>query len=267
MPRIKIVFTVLLMAIGARAQEPGYFGKKTFVELNASVRLPVLLNIFTEKGYNASLKESYNLKDFSFSASLGMMTSDDVGVAFEYQHRFYQINALRGQELNRQYVDEAGVEHTDYITPRVSLLDVQEQVFMPRSILTLNSTGISAGFSQELGVGYSLITVSGKNVQADYTPQNGLTADSIKANLLDTRIGQLNGIVFLYGVKLSFPLTKSMLFNIGFRYTYCAMLGKKDYRDYEQTTAWLSAREAWSRVNQRRQFSVLNTGIGFTFYL
>jgi hypothetical protein len=268
--KIKILLTVcfgLVMTI-SQAQETGYFGKKTFLDLSVQGQLPLIYSLVTrEKGYvtkNDELQKSYNLKDFGFRGSLGMMLSENVGVAFEYNHHLYQVNPLRGGELNRQFIDSTGALATQYIQPQVEFLQIQERTFMPKFVFSSFNGRIPAGLTHEIGVGYCMIGIDNREAKASNGADSVFTGEIISKNLIDPEVDEYKGMVFMYGLRMNYPLNKSMLFHIGVRYSYSWLFDKKDFRKTEQTTAWLSGRELWSRINQHRQLGIINLGAGLT---
>lgn len=263
----KLLAVLLLLVAGKfTAQEKGYFGKNTFIEFAGQGQFPLFQNIFAEKGYadkNGTLHKSYDLIDYGFRAALGTIISENVGLAVEYNHRFYQVNPLRGGELNRQYLDGGGNLITEYIRPEVSFFQVQERLFMPKIIFTPGNGRVPAGLTQEFGIGYSMISIK-NNAGVAYTPDGIHTSESIRENLLDPSVGELKGLTYMYGLRMNYPVTKSFLLHIGVRYSYSTLLNKKSYRKQELSEAWTSQREIWSRVNQRRQLGIVTFGIGGT---
>jgi hypothetical protein len=270
---MKTKYTLLLLltalSVIVRAQEPGYFGRKTLIEFGAQGQLPVFQNLVTnEKGYvyrSGELHRSYNLKDFSFRGSIGVIVTENAAMALEYSHHFYQVNPLRGGELNRQYTDTGGALIAQYIRPEVAFLDIQERVIMPKVIYSSFDGRVPAGLSQEIGIGYCMIGITNREPQTafDGTPD----AETIRKQLIDPEVDELKGMTFLYGLRMNFPVTRSFLINVGVRYNYSWLFSKKDYRKMEQTESWLSGREIWSRVNQRRQLGIITFGVGGTIVL
>ncbi|ASS47659.1 MAG: hypothetical protein A3D31_17695 [Candidatus Fluviicola riflensis] len=269
--KIKILLTACFVSLLSvvQAQEAGYFGKKTFVDLSVQGQLPIIYSLVNrDKGYvmkSGKLQKSYNLKDFGFRGSLGYMFSENAGLAFEYNHHLYQVNPLRGGELNRQYVDSAtGALTTEYIQPQVAFLDIQERTFMLKSVFSSFNGRVPAGLTHEWGVGYCMIGIDNREAAASNGTDSVLTGESISKNLIDADVDEYKGMVFMYGLRMNYPLNKSMLFHIGVRYSYSWLFDKKDFRKTEQTEAWLSGRELWSRINQRRQLGIINLGAGLT---
>lgn len=254
----------------AFAQEKGYFGKKTFIEIGANGQLPIFQNIFgQDKGFvekNGVLNRSYNLVDYTLRGSFSTLTSETFGVGFEAQLRNYFINPQKGEEINRQILNADGTITSQILSARVGMMPVQEVVLMPKIIFSTGSR-VPAGLTHEIGMGYSIIRLTNTNPLVEVDSASGFTSQEVSKNFTDQRNTELKGLVVSYGIRMNYPISKSLLFHIGFRYQYASMLGKKDYKDYEYTDNWFSGREIWSRVNQRRQFGVANVGIGLTLCL
>jgi hypothetical protein len=267
--KINCLLLVVLFGLSGNlsAQESGYFGKKTMIDFGAQGQLPVFLNTFNrDKGYisrNGALQQSLNLKDFSFRASIGTILSENTAIAFEYGHHFYQVNPLRGGELNRQYIDSTGSLVTQYIRPEVAFFEIQERVLMPKIIFTTNEGRIPGGLTHELGLGYCMISVKNREPQVN-NPSGEPTAQVISQQMLAPEVDELKGFTAMYGLRMNFPVTRNFLVNVGVRYNYSWLLNKKGMRETEQTEAWISGRELWSRVNQRRQLGIITFGVGGT---
>lgn len=264
---IKILSVFLLMCCGtALAQEPGFFGKRTFIEFGAHGQLPIVYNLVTgEKGYvekGGTLHKSYNLKDFSVKAALGYVWTENFGVALEYNHHFYQANPLRSGELNRQYVDSTGALVAEYIRPEVAFLEIEERIIMPKFVFTYGDGKIPGGFTQEFGLGYCMIGIKNREAAVAYSGDGGHTAESISQQLVDPEVEELKGFCLMYGLRMNFPVTRSFLVNVGVRYNYSWMQNKKGYRDMQQTEAWLSGQEVWRRLQQRRVWGIMTFGVG-----
>ena len=263
---IKFLFVLLPVLYGsALAQEPGFFGKRTFIELGAHGQLPIVHNLVTgEKGYvekGGTLHKSYNLKDFSFKAALGYVWTENMAVALEYDHHLYQVNPLRSGELNRQYIDSTGSLVAEYIRPEVEFLDIEERIIMPKFVFTYGDGKVPAGFTHELGVGYCMIGIKNREPAVAYSGE-GHTAEEISKQLVDPQVEELKGFRLMYGLRMNFPVTRSFLLNVGVRYNYSWMLNKKGYRGMVQSEYWLSGREVWSRLQQRRVWGIMTFGVG-----
>lgn len=268
MHRIKYLLPIVLACLAGtiRAQEAGYFGKKTLIELGAQGQLPLVFNAVTqEKGYvfkNGTLQESYNLKDFSFRGSIGAVLSENVAIALEYNQHFYRINALRGGELNRQYTDSNGAFVTQYIRPEVAFLDVQERTIMPKILFSAGSGRVPAGLTNEIGIGYCMISIKNREPEVGPSATGSFDAAAVRKQLVDPQVDELKGMTFMYGLRMNFPITRSFLLNVGIRYNYSVLFDKRGYRKMEQTDSWVSGRELWSRLNQRRQLGIITFGVG-----
>ena len=266
MNKYKLIFGALFLCFGLNAQEQGYFGKNTFIEIDGFGQLPILTNIFHDKGYaNASgkLKESYNLLDYSFRASVSTVMDEYTSSGFEFGLRNYFVNPQKGDEINRQILNEDGTVTHESVNAKAAMIPIQEIQLMTKMIFS-NSSRVPSGFSHEVGVGYSMIRIMDQHPLVEVGPYASYDAATISENFVDQRMAEMKGLVFSYGIRMNYPITRSLLFHYGFRYQYNVLFGKRKYKDYEYTDMWYSGREIWSSVNQRRQLGVMSFGAGLT---
>ncbi|WP_300665987.1 hypothetical protein [Fluviicola sp.] len=267
-----LVFCCLLLASFSRAQEIGYYGKRVFLEIDGQGQIPLLQNIFGErKGYvsgKAGLHSSYNLLDIAYRASLNVALTESVGFGLEFSQRFYQVNLQSVDELTRNFKDTSGAMVAQYLDGKVAYLPIRETVFMPRVTVALNDSRIPCGFASEIGIGYSLIQLPNRDLAIELTnPDQNVLLSSVKERLLDSRAEELRGMTFMFGFRMNYPITKRVLFHIGFRYQYAFQFGKKKFRRMDESEYWFSGREVWSKVNLRRQLGIFSFGTGLTFTL
>lgn len=267
-----LLFCLLLLASNAKSQEPGYYGRKIFVEIDGQGQIPLLQNLFGEtKGYvskNGVLNSSYNLVDLAYRGSLNVAITERVGFGLEFSQRFYKTNLQAVDELTRNFKDTAGTMITEYVGAKVAYLPIRETVFMPRLLVSLNDSRVPCGFSSEIGVGYSLIQFPTRNLGVELTgPQNTGELEQVKEKLLDSRAEEFRGLVIMYGFRMNYPITERILLHAGFRYQYAFQFGKKKYRSMDESEYWFSAREIWSKVNSRRQLGIMSFSTGLTFTL
>ena len=268
----KIIITILCFSgffSAALAQEKGYFGKKTFIEIGANAQVPLFQNLFgQEKGYmdkGGSLRSSYNLYDQTLRGSFSSSISETSALGFEVMLRNYAIKPQKGDVLNRQYVSTTdGSLVTQEIAARVAMMPVQEVVLMPKITFSSGSI-VPAGLTHEIGLGYSLIRLKDVNPLVEMDSVGSLNSTTVSNGFVDDRATELKGLVFNYGLRLNYPISKSILFYIGVRYQYAMMLEKKEYKKYDQTESWFSGQEIWKTLNTRRQLGIANIGLGFTF--
>jgi hypothetical protein len=270
--RNRILVCLLLFAAFSNAQETGYYGRRIFLEFDGQGQLPLLQNIFGEnKGYaskNGSLKSSYNLLDVAYRASLNMAITESVGFGLEFSQRFYQVNLQPIKELTRSYKDTAGNLVTEYLPARVAYLPIRESIFMPKVLISLNDSRVPCGFASEIGIGYSLIQFPERDLEVELIDgQAPYPVSQVKERLLDSEAEEFRGLVFMYGFRMNYPISKRVLFHIGFRYQYAFQFNKKKFRRMDESEYWFSGREIWSKVNLRRQLGIFSFGTGLTFTL
>lgn len=267
-----LLFCLLLSASFSNAQEVGYYGHRIFLEIDGQGQFPLLQNIFGErKGYvskKGTLNSSYNLLDLAYRASLNIAITETVGFGVEFSQRFYQVNLQPIDEITRNYKDSSGTMITEYMPAKVSYLPIRESVFMPKVLVSLNDSRVPCGFASEIGVGYSLIQFPNRNLDVELLdPQYPGQTAQVKDQLLDSEVEELRGLVFMYGFRMNYPITKRVLFHVGFRYQYAFQFNRKKFRAMEESEYWFSGREIWSKVNLRRQLGIFSLGTGLTFTL
>lgn len=256
----------------SEAQEVGYYGRRIFLELDGQGQIPLLQNVFGErKGYvskNGTLNSSYNLLDLGYRASLNVAITEPVGFGIEFSQRFYQVNLQSIDEITRNFTDTSGTMITEYQPAKVAYLPIRETVFMPKLLVALNDSRVPCGFASEIGIGYSLVQFPHRDLNIELL--NSTDADQaaqVKEKLLDSRAEEFRGLVFMYGFRMNYPISKRVLFHIGFRYQYAFQFSKKKFRRMDESEYWFSGREIWSKVNLRRQLGIFSFGTGLTFTL
>jgi len=265
-----LILCLLLNARVSNAQEPGYYGRRIFLELDGQGQFPLLQNIFGErKGYvskNGTLNRSYNLLDMAYRASLNVAITESVGFGVEFSQRFYQVNLQSVDEITRSFKDSAGTLVAQYASAQVAYLPIRETVFMPKVLISLNDSRVPCGFASEIGIGYSLIQFPDRDLHVELLGTNDPAQTmAVKEKFMDPNAEEFRGLNFMYGFRMNYPLTKRILFHVGFRYQYAFQFGKKKYRRMEESEYWFSGREIWSKVNLRRQLGIFSLGTGLTF--
>ena len=266
--RSKLVIIVCFLSCFGKAisQESGYFGRQSFIEIGTNGQIPVFSALFSEKsGFierSAQLKKSYNTVDFTIRASIGTILSQNSAAALEFSQRYYAVHPVKNGEINRQYTDGSGVKQTEYHQAQIAFLPIEERVILPKIVFSNKAGRVPAGLTHEIGIGYSMIQLKNPNLLVN-SENNPELSQSIQNQLIDTRVVRLKGLVFLYGIRMNYPITKNVLFHIGVRYQTTSLLEKKKFRKLEETESWISGREVWSLINQRRQLGILNFGAGF----
>jgi hypothetical protein len=266
-----LITCFLLTCLCAISQEKGYYGKRIFLEIDGQGQLPLLQTIFGEKkGYrfpNNSPHKSYNWIDLAYRASINVTVTETVGFGLEFSQRYYFVNMQSIDELTRSVRDSMGNRVEIYLPAKVGYLPIRETVFMPRVLIALNDGRIPCGFASEIGIGYSMIQLPNKNLDVALDPSAGTSVSSVKNQLIDPKGDDFRGMVFMYGFRMNYPITKRVLFHVGFRYQYTVQFNKKKYRRMDESEYWFSARETWSKINLRRQLGIFSFGTGLTFTL
>lgn len=267
----RLISIFLLLACMSLAQEPGYFGRRTLIEVQAGGALPVFQNLVAQdKGFvykDGSLQRSYNLTDVNLRVSVSRISSENFGIGLEYQQRFYAFNPLYLGGINRQFRDANNQLISQEIQAQVAHIRVSERVIMLRYLIATDQNRIPAGFHHEFGIGYTMSALQSRNPQVAVDSSLGFAASDISDKFIDERVEELKGLRFQYGFRVNFPVSRQVLFSVGVRYNYSVLFDKKRFRNMEETPYWLSGRETWSRLNQRRQWGIMELGAGLIFCL
>jgi hypothetical protein len=271
---IKSLFTLLIittLAFQTIGQEKGYFGRKTMIEIGGGGAFPLFQNIFgQDKGYiqkGGEFQKSLNLLDANFRASFGVVLTENAAIALEYQQKYYAFNPIKGTTIGRQFVNDLGQTITEEINAKAVHMSLTERIIMPRFIFSTKQGRVPAGITHEIGVGYSMIAFNNRKPDLSVDTAGIYSVQDVQDFFLDERVEELKGLKWMYGVRMNYPISKQLLFHFGVRYSYNTLFKKKAYRDYDQTQYWLSGKEAWEKINQRRQFGIMELNLGLTFCL
>lgn len=269
MNRYLLVLVVFICCNSVFSQQNGYYGRKLFLEIDGQGQFPVLQTIFGENfGYRIkgnTLHKSVNFVDVAFRASVNYTFSKRFALGFEFSQRYYQLNPQSIPEITRDYRNENGDLISEYIPAKVPYFDINESVFMPRVLYSINDAQIPCGFASEWGIGYALVNVPRNNAKLVLNESNEQLTAQVLERFVDPKAKNFSGLNFMFGFRMNFPVSKRILFHIGFRYQYAYLLEKKKYRAMNESEYWYSPREIWSKVSQRRQFGVISLSGGFTF--
>ncbi|MFY7991501.1 MAG: hypothetical protein ACOVO3_12260 [Fluviicola sp.] len=264
-----LISFMLIIPIMLFAQEPGYYGRKTFLEIHGAGALPIFQNVFVQdKGYvfkDGALHKSFNVIDLQFRAAINRITSENAGYGFEFQQRYYAFNPLYLGVINRQFRDSNNNLISQELPLNVEHIKVVERVFMPKIILTTDGNRLPGGFFYEFGIGYTMTSIQNREPALEVDSTLGFQASDLTSKFIDERVDELKGLRFQYGFRMNYPISRQLLFTVGVRYNYSFLFRKKDYRNMEETEYWLSGREIWSRLNQRRQWGIMELGAGLVF--
>ncbi len=269
MNKWKVLFVFFLTVNNLFSQQNGYYGRKLFLEIDGQGQFPVLQTLFGEdKGFvirKDKLKNTVNWVDVAFRASVSYTFTKRFAFGFEYSQRFYQFNPQSQHEIARDYRNIYGDLVSEYLPAKVPLFGLNESVFMPRMLFSLNDAQIPCGFASEWGIGYALVNVPRNNSKIMLDEGYKEYTSEVLEKFLDPKAKNFSGINFMFGFRMNFPVTKRILFHVGMRYQYAMLLGKQKYRSMNESEYWFSPREIWSKVSLRRQFGVISIGTGLTF--
>ncbi|MFT5778243.1 MAG: hypothetical protein ACI837_001199 [Crocinitomicaceae bacterium] len=187
----RVLFLFILMNFAAFGQHNGFFGKKSYIELNSVSYIPLLANIVDAvNGYI-----SYQKKD---------------GILIEKRDWFdtgIRLAAGRSISNTKGFGLELGLDFQDF-TPFLAeheMLAMRTVSILPKMEFTHRNGLLPMGLNHQIGLGYALSKLVKKSyIGESYTPDYD---------------ENYSGITLLYGLNMRTPLSKKIMLNYGFRYT------------------------------------------------
>lgn len=220
--KILITLSILLSAASASAQDNyGYYGKKTYIDIQSNFHIPLIYNL--SNGYipNYELSPSGNSllstgKDwFNLGArvSINRAVKTNVGIGLEFGFDRITLGGYLMGDNNVSYYS------------RHESIKVNSFLFMPKLELSGSNGLLPNGIVHQIGVGLLLNKVSRKYYLHDDgygTITGGPNADQSELDdyMADNKFDEGYKMMrLMYGLKMRTPVGKSLMINYGIRYT------------------------------------------------
>ena len=209
------LFLLACFSFSAAAQG-GFFGKKTVISIDGSLRGTLIYNrVLPDFDYNNGNfggKTSSHFIATGFSASLSHYFSKRIGVGIDVNMTFNYIktpNAFWGSYYDYNLGTYTSAEVT------VEKMRMKTIYIIPKFEWSSNGN-LPVGVSHSIGVGYAGSSVVDRVYQkseksTDYYDQGTASKSTIKGS----SIKPIHGMVVEYGVKIRFPITSFMTLNLG----------------------------------------------------
>lgn len=255
---IKLLLPCLLcfLCLNSSAQQSnGFYGKKNFVEVSGSGHFPIFSNWISDsysyqpyQPLNAN-SNSLILKkdrfDVGIIVSAGRAFKKNFGASFEFGMDFQSI--------------PAPVTHYDTDTSYIKkheALDVRTMVFMPKlEFANLNGL-LPMGLNHQFGIGLSTSRI----VDKDYVME-------VDTNFQETALANLEqnyfGFKVMYALNMRTPLSKSLMLNYGFRYSFNWVSTPQGFNS-NQTEYSASISDIAQMIRKRRLNNIICFNLGLT---
>jgi hypothetical protein len=259
------------------SQSNGYFGKSNIVEFNTTLTSPMFYNFslgmndeIKLKASGNSLEPAKNLINYGFRLSVGRTLGKTVGLHLEGAIDYFKVTSI-----NKYGYNDLETE----------MFSIQKKSFMPKIEFTTTGGGLPLGLSHQVGLGLNTYSLMDKNYLVRYTEYNDSTNSSQLTTFDNTKIYSsdeptITGYTFMYKLNMRIPITKSLLVNIGFRYTFNFVPVKDEYStsaplnsygsyNYNDNKSeyFMDASDLHSMIKYRENKSILafETGLCYTF--
>lgn len=197
------------------SQGKGYFGKKTVISIDGSLRGALFYKWLSDGDQYSRGGEKVN-RFFSggFSASMSHYFTNSVGLGIDYSMTF---NHLRMPFNKMSYNYPIGYYDMGEGRMTIESLKMSTYYIIPKFEWASNGN-LPIGICMSLGLGYSHSKILDDKVTIHYSGyysnDTGLKTDFTQTESTAS-YRPLHGVVLEYGVKLRVPVTRFMTFNVG----------------------------------------------------
>jgi hypothetical protein len=274
MKKLILIFLLLTSISVAKAQNPGYFGKKNIIELDFVGTFPLLSNFKVINWYKADGDHIVNRKDyFDCGVRLGLVHTfrRNFAAGVEIGQDYFSVN-FENYFTRYQYLD--GFQNLESINAEHENVDVRALVIMPKVEFSSKGGLLPMGLSHQVGVGIRMNQAVEKPYvyEPDYYSGSGDPA-SFGKDFYNYDDKPILGMTAMYAINMRTPLTKSLLLNYGLRYTLNFMKktiynnGYTESADTSNDIYWVNRAEMQSAIRSRKQTSFILFNIGLSYAL
>jgi hypothetical protein len=273
-----VLLLITLISLPVAAQNSGFFGKTSFVEITGIGNYPLFSNMQQENNFYK--KSGNGLATGQDAANGGVYfavgTAVKRNVALTLETGFWWFNMLGP---NNVFFEDSYYGYMAQVPIRHENLAVRTFSVMPIVEIGGKKGLLPIGISHQIGMGYTSSRIAEKDyvyepgTSGEYTYYDDQTGyhTVTYAHLIDSLHTQQggfadygkkrSGVTLLYGLKVRTPITKSILINYGLRYTL-NIGGKSDSNQYGEYD-----REAWTtnEIRRTRFRSLVSLNLGLTY--
>jgi hypothetical protein len=226
-----IILIVCFLPIISIGQEHfGYYGKKSFIDINASCFSPLYYN-FSTKGGGKPIANGIGLEPskkwivLDGRISVGHTLSSTLGIGFEAGYSQYETYGVVFKNFG-SFGPSAIRNHENLI--------INSFLFMPKVELSGRNGLLPNGLCHQIGIGlvinqplqkaYLIEFIAG-SFKGGENANEAVREEIVKGFKLDVPIRTFK---VMYGIKMRSPLTKSLMINYGIQYSLDFGIGHFD---------------------------------------
>ncbi len=216
---VKFILPLLFLATTVNAQNT-YYGHKVGIDFNVIGRKPIFKESFEDiidnndkpnYRYKGSQLEAYSNFDWGFATGITFFSKQNVSFAAQFT---YYTSDIAYQE-GKYYHDTVNDVYYDPSDFTLEDMKYRSLTFMPVLSVTSEELIKPIGLTHEFGLGFMKSSL----VDKDYHYKVGGKLFTDSANEFYDKKHEYSAVCAMYGLKLSKPLTKSIVMNFGLRYT------------------------------------------------
>ncbi len=269
-----ILFISLFISTFSFSQKNnGYYGKRFFVDLEGLANYPLFSNFLNEAqyGYKADGKKLVTKNDnlnTGFRINAGYAVKRNLGLSLEFGQDYSSVKIDNSEPLYIAQYYNVYVKH--------EMIDVKTTVFIPKLEFATSKALLPMGLSHQLGFGiayskavdkdylYQIIDYSAGNYAPTLYSTSNSDVDPVNFNKFKT----VKKFVLLYALNMRTPITKSLMFNYGIKYTINIGKTPNDYYySYSGDPTLSYTRSVENAIARHRSLSFMNAFVGLTLVL
>lgn len=272
-----LLFSISLSHVFAQ-KDDSYFGKKFIIQPEIHLNYPFFNNLtFNNVAYgskNDKLVEKKDPFNFGYRLNVGHVVKRNLAILLEIGQDYSSVYPINNQSL--YYAIDNNGYYDYYENINHEMVDVTTTVIMPKVELATKFALLPMGLSHQIGLGLTLSNAQEKNYTYEYMYydafMNEYTYEARKYNTSSTDLDPINfsgiktvkKLMFMYALSMRTPLTKSLMFNYGLKYTLSLGPNNEFYSSLDE------GNEAYTKsveksISKSRTFSFINFNLGLTF--
>ena len=263
------------IAFSLFSQSKGFFGKKNIVEFGVTFQNPLLYNyrisnlgqietgaFLNENGTLVSGKPKINL---GYRFSLGRIIEKNFGFYIESGLSYFSVVP----NLNSTSIFSQN-SITKYSNLYSEMLDIRSFTIMPKIEFANNDALLPLGISNQFGVGFNYYKTLSKEYIGTFDQTDDLgniTSNNkvSKYNYYNFSDKSIKGYSLMYKLTMRIPISESLLFHFGFRYTFNFVPSYFIYSNSSNSILSQENMRNMIKLKENRNLINFETGLSFCF--
>ncbi len=260
-----LTLSFFIFGLSSFSQSAGYFGKVNTVEVNTILNSPIFYNyMLNANGYEKYGSESgrlvsrRNILDYGFRVSVGRTFIREFGLHLEGGVNYFSAAPI--------YFSG------NYSSIEAEMFSFRQNSIMPKIEFTTIGGGLPLGLSNQIGFGLNYYNPIQRDYLVTYSDYNFETGNKTVTvdpdRVYDLSLPNITGYTLMYKLNMRIPITKELLVNIGFRYSFNFVPDKDEYYiTYNdlQTGYMFSPQDLREMIKYKENKKILNFETGITY--